>query len=52
MILICDYCGMGKNQIFKLPSSAFYVQDGALISSNDYINMCTACLVTEKEKEQ
>lgn len=52
MILICDYCGIGKQQIFKIPSSLFYIENAALVTKNDYINMCEFCLVHEKERQQ
>jgi hypothetical protein len=51
MLLICDYCGINSDTIFKIPSSAFYIEKGSLFSKNDYVNMCYSCLVHEKEKE-
>lgn len=50
MLLICDYCGVISKQIFKLPSSAFYVKDATLFCSHDFISMCADCLA-QKEKE-
>lgn len=50
MLLICDYCGINSTNIFKIPSSAFYIEKGSLIAYNDYINICYGCLVFEKDK--
>lgn len=52
MLLICDYCGIMSNTIFKIPSSAFYIESGSLIAYNDYINICNGCLLNEKKKER
>jgi hypothetical protein len=52
MLLICDYCGVNSDNIYKIPSSAFYVKNNILHSNNDYINICYSCLVNEKERER
>lgn len=53
MILICDYCSVGKSKIFKVSSSAFYIKDFSLIVMKDYINLCSECLMqNEKEQEE
>lgn len=52
MLLICDYCGIVSSTIYKIPSSAFYIEAAALVVMKDYINICDHCLIYQKEKEQ
>lgn len=53
LICCCDYCGTIRNAVFKIPSSAFYVQNHFLVvhKKGDYINICKACLTRETDKE-
>jgi hypothetical protein len=48
MILICEYCGQVKTNVFKIPTTAFYVQDNFMVFPNKRYekttNICTDCL--------
>lgn len=54
MILICDYCGHVQNQIFKIPSKSYYVEDNSLIVLNEpnYMNLCLKCIGSEMERSE
>lgn len=45
MILICDFCTQITNEILKIPTSGFTVEEGKLFIIEDYINVCPFCLI-------
>jgi len=52
MLLVCDSCLDGKSKLFKIPTSAFCIEDAQLFVLKDYINMCLSCLLMRVEAFQ
>ena len=49
MMFPCDHCGMIFFEIYKIPSSAFYLDKKNLVVMDTHINICKPCLL-QKEK--
>lgn len=44
MLLICDQCRQVTLQIFKIPTSGFFIRDESLIVLKEYASICADCL--------
>ncbi len=50
MMFHCDHCGMLYFEIYKIPSSAFYLEENEkLVVMESHVNICKPCLM-QKEK--
>jgi hypothetical protein len=49
MLIFCDYCLLIQKEIYKIPSSMFYIEGKTLVVLQDYVHLCPTCLLQNEK---